>query len=97
MRKITASILGLGIASLMAACASGEKTQQGNMSNLDPAKFDSTINGKKTALYTLTNGDMEVCITNFGGRVVSIMTPDKDGKPTDVVQAYSAILITSDS
>lgn len=91
MKKLTASILGLGMAAMMAACASGEKSQQGNMSNLDPAKFDSTINGKKTALYTLTNGDMEVCITNFGGRVVSIMTPDKDGKPTDVVLGYDNI------
>lgn len=31
---------------------------------------------------------MEVCITNVGGRIVSIMVPDKDGKMTDVVLGY---------
>lgn len=28
---------------------------------------------------------MEVCITNFGGRIVSVMAPDKDGGMRDVV------------
>ena len=30
---------------------------------------------------------MEVCITNFGGRIVSIMVPDKNGEMKDVVLA----------
>ena len=50
------------------------------LSGLEPAKFDSTIDGQKTALYTLKNANgMEVCITNFGGRIVSVMVPDKNG------------------
>ena len=49
-------------------------------SGLNPDDFASTYNGAPTALYTLTNeAGMEVCITNFGGRIVSIMVPDKDG------------------
>lgn len=40
---------------------------------------------------------MEVCITNFGGRVVSIMVPDKDGKMTDVVLGYDNIVQYADT
>jgi aldose 1-epimerase len=73
---------------LLAGCQSGQ-TSNLTQSGLNPAAFDSTINGKKTELITLTNGKgMEVCLTNYGGRVVSISVPDKGGKPTDVVCAY---------
>ena len=34
---------------------------------------------------------MEVCITNFGGRIVSIVVPDKDGVPRDVVLGFDKV------
>ena len=34
---------------------------------------------------------MEVCITNFGGRIVSVMVPDKDGVMRDVVLGFDSI------
>ena len=34
---------------------------------------------------------MEVCITNFGARIVSIMVPDKNGNMTDVVLGFDNI------
>ena len=40
---------------------------------------------------------MEVCITNFGGRVVSLVVPDKNGKPTDVVLGYDNITQYADT
>ena len=33
----------------------------------------------------------EACITNYGGRLVSVMVPDKNGKMTDVVLGYDNI------
>ena len=61
-------------------------------SGLDPKDFESEYNGKATALYTLTNeAGMEVCITNFGGRIVSVMAPDKDGNFRDVVLGFSKV------
>ena len=83
-RQIKASILGVGMLAIAAAsCTTGQQATE-TISGLNPAKFDSTINGKKTALYVLKNNNgMEVCITNFGARVVSLVVPDKDGKPTD--------------
>ena len=71
---------------LMTACESSGKLSEKTQSGLLTEKFDSVINGKKTALYILKNNSgMEVCITNYGGRVVSVIVPDKKGRPTDVV------------
>ena len=82
---------------MFAACSGGGQVDT-TVSGLDPAKFDSTINGKKTALFTLknTNG-MEVCITNYGARVVSLVVPDKDGKPTDVVLGFDNLAQYADT
>lgn len=58
-------------------------------SGLDPNRFADTVNGKQTALYTLTNSQgMEVCITNFGGRIVSVLVPDSKGNMRDVVLGF---------
>ncbi|MBP3229479.1 MAG: galactose-1-epimerase, partial [Prevotella sp.] len=76
---------------MLSACASGGR-QALTKSGLDPARFDTVINEKPVKLYTLTNaGGMEVCITNYGGRVVSLMVPDRDGKPVDVVLGFDNI------
>ena len=84
---------------MTASCGStGQNEPNLTASGLDPAAFDSTINGKPTALYTLKNeAGMEVCITNFGGRVVSIMVPDKDGALKDVVLGYDNIAQYADT
>ena len=90
--------IGIAAATIMlAACTTG-KTANETISGLNPARFDSIINNKKTALYTLKNSNgMEVCITNFGGRVVSLVVPDADDKPTDVVLGYDNLRQYADS
>ena len=67
-------------------------TKQLTVSGLDPKNFEGEYGGAPTALYTLANkAGMEVCITNFGGRIVSIMVPDKDGKLQDVVLGFDKV------
>ena len=62
------------------------------LSGLLKEKFDTQIAGKPVALYTLTNKNgAEICITNFGGIVVSLMIPDAFGKMTDVVLGHESI------
>ncbi|WP_148372040.1 aldose epimerase family protein [Bacteroides bouchesdurhonensis] len=76
---------------LMAACTpkAEEKTTD---SGLLQSNFQTEVDGKKTDLYVLRNkNNMEVCITNFGGRIVSVMVPDKDGKMQDVVLGFDSI------
>jgi len=61
-------------------------------SGLNPEDFNAERDGATTALYTLTNkAGMEVCITNFGGRIVSIMVPDRNGEFKDVVHGFSTV------
>lgn len=62
------------------------------LSGLDPENFKAEVDGKATGLYVLTNkSGMEVCVTNFGGRIVSVMVPDKDGGMRDVVLGFDNI------
>ena len=46
----------------------------------------------ETGIYTLSNASgMQVSITNFGGRIMSIIVPDKDGQPRDVVLGFEKV------
>ncbi len=43
--------------------------------------FSTNVNGKKVALYTLESGNgIYMQVTNFGGRVITLFTPDKKRK-----------------
>ena len=44
--------------------------------------------GKAVELYTLTDADLTVKITNFGAHIVSVEAPDRNGKRADVVLGY---------
>ena len=69
-----------------------EGKQNLTLSGLDPAHFESNVEGRATHLYTMRNSKgMEVCITNFGARIVSIMVPDRKGVMHDVVLGYDNI------
>ena len=98
MKSLKSIILGAGMAAvLLCACTKGN---EGNLtvSGLNPAKFDTVLQEKKVQLFTLKNQNgMEVCITNYGARVVSLVVPDKDGKPTDVVLGFDNIAQYADT
>ena len=84
------TVLAVAMAILAVGCA--KKDAGLTKSGLDPQNFVNEYNGQPTALYTLTNANgMEVCITNFGGRIVSIMVPDKDGAFRDVVLGFDKV------
>lgn len=99
LRKFSVIILP-GVMLSMAACnqASNDKkttTMTDSTTNAtlpDTAAYAKTINGKQTHLYILKNKHgMEAAITNYGGRVVSILVPDKAGKLTDVVLGFDSV------
>ena len=91
MKKINLLLGCVTAAAFITAC-SDNGSQSSLKSGLNPAAFDTTINEKPVKLFTLKNANgMEVCITNYGGRVVSLVVPDKDGKPTDVVLGFDNI------
>lgn len=85
---------------LASACGSNGNEKEDvalTKSGLNPENFVDTIDDVPVALYTLANENgMEVCITNFGGRVVSIMVPDKDGNFQDVVLGFDNVQAYAD-
>lgn len=84
------SVLGMSLA-LLLACTPKQKENL-TLSGLNPANFETTVDGQTVSLYTLKNAaGMEVCITNFGGRLVSITVPDKEGTMTDVILGFDNI------
>lgn len=87
------TLLPICMALLLSGCATTPSGENLTLSGLNPAHFEKMIdNTKPVKLYTLKNKNgMEVCITNFGARIVSIMTPDKNGKMTDVVLGFDNI------
>ena len=87
-------ILSMLSAFLLVACMGGKQENSVELteSGLNPQKFVTDVDGKKTGLYILKNkNNMEVCVTNFGGRIVSIMAPDRNGTMRDVVLGFDSI------
>lgn len=78
----------LGVLLFVSSCRKDETT----LSGLRESDFQMVVDGKPIDLFVLTNRNgMEVCITNYGGRVVSIMAPDRDGKMEDMVCGFPTI------
>lgn len=54
--------------------------------------FAATIDGKQVSLYYLHNqAGLQMAVTNFGGRVVALLVPDRQGHYEDVVLGYDSI------
>ena len=87
-------IISVGILlAFLTGCTPTPSNSNLTLSGLDPTRFEKTIDDTKPVkLYTLKNENgMEVCITNFGARIVSLMVPDKNGTMTDVVLGFDNI------
>lgn len=67
-----------------------EKSVQGFETNLNEKDFETVIDGKPVKLYWLKNKDLTLAITNYGGRIVGLWLPDKNGKMTDVIIGRSS-------
>ena len=77
---------------LLASACTTQQVSDTTLSGLEPANFRTVAAGKQTDLFVLKNKNgMEVCITNFGGRIVSVMVPDKAGTMRDVVLGFDSI------
>lgn len=57
---------------------------------LETKNFDTIIDGKKVNLYWIGNKDIKASFTNYGGRLVSLLVKDKNGKPVDVIVGFNS-------
>ena len=63
-----------------------------NLSNLCARDFQKSIDGKLTSLYILKNKhNAEVAVTNYGGSIVAIMVPDRNGDFANIIQGHDNI------
>jgi aldose 1-epimerase len=61
-------------------------------SKMQKQSFGKTDDGQPVDLYILTNQHgMEAAITNYGGTVVTLKVPDRNGKVDDVVLGYDKL------
>lgn len=87
-----------GTPSVVAAAPVIKPTWKLTKSGLNPSNFEANIRGKQTHLYTLTNKNgVEMCMTNLGGRIVSLMVPDRNGKFHDVCLGYDNVAQYADN
>ncbi len=75
----------------MAGCGGGQSSDAEGLNLMKEENFKAEIDGKPVALYTLSNGDITMQVTNFGARVVSLWTPDRDGGMADIVLGYEKL------
>lgn len=84
---ISLSLFGM----LIAGCESKEAANNSEIS-VEEEQFGTLEDGREVSLYTFTNAnDMEVTITNYGGIVTSIRTPDQDGNLDNVVLGFDSL------
>lgn len=62
--------------------ATGDSTEQ--------ATFDAVIDGQDVTLHTLQNDKLQVGVTNYGARLVSVKVKGKEGKETDVILGFDS-------
>lgn len=63
-----------------------------NLCGLKAEDFQTVIDGKQTDLYILKNKHgNEVAISNYGGAIVAIMVPDRNGIHANVIQSHDNI------
>ena len=92
---IYASALGISALVFTAACNNSNTAATTNVqtaeTSMDSA-FKDSLGGKEVSLYHISNrNNVKATFTNYGGRIVSFVMPDKTGKPTDVVVGFGSI------
>ena len=82
--KKTLLALATAAASLFALSANAQSVKESD--------WGKTSDGTPVKLYTMKNAKgMTVQVTNFGGRIVKMLVPDRNGKFDDIVLGYDKV------
>jgi aldose 1-epimerase len=76
---------------ILFACACSSPSVK-NRAGISREAFEKRLDGKQISLWTVKNNNgVEMSVTNFGGKVVSLFVPDKDNQFIDVVTGFDNI------
>ncbi len=79
------------IAALLAATAGCSRSAK-EEPKMTREPFGKTAEGAPVDLFTLSNSrGLRVAITNYGGIIVSLFTPDREGRPGDIVLGFDRL------
>jgi aldose 1-epimerase len=85
--KLTATA-ALALWLVLSGCSQSRKEER----KVEKQPFGKTADGTPVDLYTLTNSKgVRVAITNYGGIVVSLFTPDRNGDLGDIVLGFERL------
>ena len=88
LRKTLLAVAAIACAVSLAGCASSGQTKK----TMSKQAFGQLPDGRTAELYTLRNSQgAEATITNYGGIVVSLKVPDRQGRFEDVVLGYDRL------
>lgn len=82
----------LSLVGFIALVSCAPKDQRPMSANMKRQVFGRMPDGREVDLYTLTNSKgMEVAITDFGGIIVSLKAPDRNGHSVDLVEGFDSL------
>ena len=87
-------LIKLLLAGIFCASILFSSTSCSNMNNNDKQKrlFQKEIGGKKITLFSLENSNgIKVNLTNYGGKIVNIWLPDRNGNQADIILGFNTI------
>ncbi len=100
-KKILVMGLGIAVSSALLFSCNGSNSKTGTDNTAadssasilsDKTGFETTVDSAKTDLYFLKNANgLVATFTNYGGRIVSLRVPDKDGKLVNVVCGFKSV------
>ena len=84
-----ASIAALGLTAMVSGSAMSAAAAP---ADIQKAPFGKTSDGKDVQLYTLTNKNgLEASISTYGGTLVSLKVPDRNGKLGNIVLGFKSV------
>lgn len=96
-----AVLLGCGKPAPQSTAFDSDRSSAAAAATQQPAKASASVertafgalpDGTAVDLYTLTNANgMEVRVTNYGGIITTLKTPDRDGKLGDITLGYDSL------
>lgn len=90
--KIKSLIAASTLSALIISCNSSEsKKTESTKAGISKADWGK-VDGKEVFLFTLVNNKgTEVKISNYGGTVTSFITPDKNGKKSEIIVGFDSL------
>ncbi len=72
-------------------CASCASQRADDIRTLERSAFERVVDGRPTSLYTLRGGGITMQVTDYGGRIVALWTPDRNGRMADIAVGHATL------